>query len=652
MPPILQNPDSLINLAGLEGKTYDYDYPDQLDLKPGSQFHQELVSKLLRYGWESNRIISQRRPTWDEMNDKLTGFIKLSDKEKAIKAKDPRKPVSIVFPYSYAILETMIAYMVAAFFPEPMFRYEGTGPEDIAGAMLLEKVINLHVAKSKVALNLHTHFRDTTAYGFGVVSPQWTVKRGTKIVKKPYGSYDTNGSFTKMGDDRVEEDSILFEGNSLINIDPYCYLPDPNYPIHEPQRGEYVGWMDRTSFMDLLAEEEDDDDLFNVQYLRHLHRKSSHILGIDTDSRTKRTGRNLEHPINRNVSDPIDLFNVYVKLVPEHWKLGTSKSPEKWLFTVAGDAVIVRAKPLGLHHNMFPVAVAAPDFDGYSPVAYARLEILSGMQTTIDWLFNSHIANVRKAINDVLIVDPYLVNVNDLRDPEPGGIVRLRRPAWGRGVENVIKQLAVSDITQANLQDVSFIIQYMQQAAGTDNPLMGSLRQGGPERLTSAEYQGTARGAVSRLERVAKITGLQSLQDIAYFFAVHTQQLMSEDVYLRTVGEWPQVISEQFIPEQGRIKVSPLDLLVGYDVMTRDGSIPGGNFSDAWVQIFQTIGGSELLVQKFDIVRIFEFIATNLGAKNVAEFRLQPNVAPQIQTAPDEQVMAEVERGNMVGLAA
>jgi hypothetical protein len=258
------------------------------------------------------------------------------------------------------------------------------------------------------------------------------------------------------------------------------------------------------------------------------------------------------------------------------------------------------------------------------------------------------VANVRKAINDMLIVDPYLINVNDLKDPEPGKLVRLRRPAWGRGVTDAVQQLGVTDITAQNIQDVLFIIQYMQQISGTDNPVMGSLRRGGPERLSAREYQGTVQGAVSRLERMAKIIGIQGMQDIGYMFAHHAQQLMSEDVYVRIAGDWPAALEQSVGVRAGRAKVSPYDILVDYDLLVRDGSIPGGNFSDVWVQLFQTIAQQPALLQRFDIVRIFKHIALNSGAKNVDDFELRQQTNAIV--SPDEQVLDQVQRGNLVEL--
>ena len=322
---------------------------------------------------------------------------------------------------------------------------------------------------------------------------------------------------------------------------------------------------------------------------------------------------------------------------------GSSEYPEKWLFAVANDSVVIKAQPLGLNHDMFPIVACAPDFDGYSALPLSRVEVLYGLQGTLDWLFNSHVANVRKAINDMLVVDPYLVNINDLKDPKPGKLIRMRRPAWGRGVGNAVQQLQVNDITRANIGDSSFIVNWMQKIGAADDPMMGALRSGGPERLTKGEFQGTQAGAASRLGRIARVIGLQAMQDLGYMFASHAQQLMTQELYTTTTGRWQETITSQFGENAKRMKVTPFDLLVDYDVVVRDGSVPGGNFSDVWVQMFNVIASHPELQQTFDISRIFKYIATNMGAKNADEFvRVKP------QMMPDEQVREQAQAGNIV----
>lgn len=41
--------------------------------------------------------------------------------------------------------------------------------------------------------------------------------------------------------------------------------------------------------------------------------------------------------------------------------------------------------------------------------------------------------NIGYLKNSILVVDPYFININDLKDLRPGRLVRVRRPGWGRG---------------------------------------------------------------------------------------------------------------------------------------------------------------------------------------------------------------------------
>jgi len=629
------------------GKTrHDYDYPEGLDLDPRSELHKKIKSRVHQRALEAGTIMSKRFPSWNEIDRILTTYIDLDEGEKIIKAQDARKPVSIVFPYSYAILETILGYMVAAFFQNPVFRYEGVSPEDVIGAIMLEKVVDLQCYRTKVPLALHTMFRDSLSYGMGVVVPSWTEHWGSKTVKRESGFMSAiSGLFKNTGYDKVVEEAMLYEGNKLNNIDPYLCLPDPNISIHNVQDGEFFGWVERTNYLDLLSEERYDEDLFNVRYVESVHNKQTSIFGEDKSERERKIGG---RPARTSATTrPVDIVNMYMKLIPKEWNLGPGEYPEKWFFSLAADDVVIRAKPLDLDHNMFPVAVSAPDFDGYSTTPVSRLEKLYGLQGTLDWLFNAHIRNVRKALNDMFVYDPYLINTNDLKNPGAGKLIRLRRPAWGRGVKDVIQQLDVNDITRQNIADSAWIIEYMQKVGAADDAQMGSLRKGGPERLTKGEFQGTQQGAFSRLERIARIIGLQAMQDIGYMFGSHTQQLMSEERYVQYTGRWQQVLMDEFGTNlqnnRGRMKVTPFDILIDYDVKVRDGSVPGDNYSEVWLRMFDALGKYPELAEKFDIVRIFKHIARNSGAKNVDEF-------VRIKTMPDAQVEQQAQAGNIVPL--
>ena len=609
--------------------SYDYDYPEGLNLKPGSELHQDLVSKILERARESNNVIKARHPSWNNIDRVMTTYATTDSDEDDIQNEDSRKPITIVFPYSYVIMETMLSYLVAAFFQDPVFRYEGRSPEDMVGAQLMEYVVQQHVYKSKVLLNVHTMLRDGLAYGFGVGAPGWRTDMG----------YKTRVREGEFGPERFREEAVLFEGNDLNNIDVYKSLPDPNVPIDQVQDGEFFGYLDKTNYMDLLSAEKTDDDLFNVKYLKHQVDKKSSIYNMDASAREDRfSGAQIRKA--HSVTSETDVIKMFVKIIPEEWKLGDGEYPEKWEFWLASDAVIVKAKPIGLDHNKFPVATCAPDFDGYSTTPLSRMEVLYGLQHILDWLFNTHITNVRKAINDMFVVDPYIVNINDLKSPKPGKLIRTRRPVWGKGVKDAVQQLGVVDVTRANIQDSSWVMEYMEKIGSADQSMMGGLRKGGPERLTGAEFKGTQAGSFSRLERLAKVIGLQAMQDIGYFFASHTQQLLEEDTYIKTVGMWPDEL-RAIHGNDPRINVSPMDLVVDYDIIVRDGSIPGGNFSGTWMEMFKVLSEHPELQEKFDTVKIFKHIAVNSGAKDINQF-------VRVKPMEDEEVMNQVDKGNLV----
>ena len=648
MPPYLQGSPFPNLPSDVTKKDLDYDYPGKLNIRPGSKAHEHIRTEVLKRANESAGVISRRHESWQEIDATLTTYVKprkkggtnskqISAKSRLhnIKAREDSQKLEIVFPYSYTILETLMSYLVSTFIQDPMFKYEGVGSEDIIGATLMEKIIAIDCIKHKIGLSLHTLFRDALAYGVGFATPTWKEHHGKRRTKKPkfVMGIPLPGQFTTS-----VKDALLYEGNDLENIDPYLVLPDTNFSVHDIQAGEYFGWLKPTNLMDLLTEEKEDDNMFNVEYLRSISARGSSVF-VDPSNRNQKSG--VEPSREASVGNPVDELSMYIKIIPREWKLGKGRYPEKWLFTLCNDSIVTRAMPIGLDHNEFPVIAIAPDFDGYSISPVSKMEILSGMQSTLDWMFNSHIKNVRKAINDMFVVDPYLINVADVENPEEGKVIRTRKPSWGRGVKDSIMQFPVSDVTRGHVQDASFIMGYMDKAGGADSAAQGSLRQGGPERLTGAEFKGTQAGQFNRLNRLMQVVSMQGMQDIGYMFAMHTKQFLKQDTYVKLVGTLPQEfekIKGKIV--NGRMPVSPYDLLVNFDVVVRDASTASGNDTEVWIKLYEILSNSPELAAKFDMVRIFQHIAKSNGAKEIEQFEARQDT--------NQNVQAEVDAGNLI----
>ena len=617
-----------------------YTYPRtekgvELNLTPGSELHERIKQTVIKRAQDSYNIMKRKHADWNLTDQTLTAYIPLDEKEKALKARDPRKPVSIVVPYTYATMETLLTYLVTAFLDLPMFRYEGVTSDDTVGAIMLEKVIELQTIKNKVGLALHTQFRDGLAYGFGAACPIWGEQWGFKTERQPDGT-------------KLRTRKRLFEGNRLENIDPYLYLPDITVPIHKVQEGEFVGYIDRTNYMSLLEmEAQNPIDFFNVRYLKGVS-GTSPWFGTEQSARDKRQNISTRTLDIHSSSNPIDVIWMYMKIVPsdEDWQLGDSEIPEKWLFGVAADQFVIFAKPLGLDHDMFPISIFAPDFDGYSVCPISRMELIYGMQNVLDFLFSSHVTNIRKAINDMLIVDPYLINMEDLKDPEPGKLIRMRRAAWGKGVKDAVAQLQVNDITRTHVsQDAPHVIDLMQRTSGAVDSLMGIMRSSG-ERRSATEARGSRSSALSRIAKTAKICSLMSMYDLAYMFASHTQQLMSQFVYVSTMGRYQQELMEEYGQTDKGMKVDPTQIDINYDVVIHDGTVDIGERAESWTMLYQVLAGNPAVGSGFDMVRIFKHLARMLGAKNMNEF-VQKGGGAKIQMMQTQEVMNGVKQGNL-----
>ena len=630
---------------------YDYDYGHGLNLKPGSLQHEKLKNEVLKRANASATVARSRHDEWRSIDASLRAYVNPDKvKEKSNKAKkgsrfDPSEGESmpsVVMPVSFATLETLLTYMTTTFLQDPIFRYKGTNPSSMAGAQILERVIANHCRRSSVGLNLHTQWRDAFAYGIGIVSPSWVRRYGKRPRKRELGTRDSisNLFIVEQEELDVEEDKLIYEGNKLVNIDPYTFLPDPNVSIDRVQEGEFVAWVDKTNGMELLRRERDQDDFVtNARYVKHIDGRSQLAL----DNKGVRDKKDSEGATS-TVTNPVHVIWMYLDLIPREFELGESNYPETWLFGLAGDNVIVAAQPLGLHHGIKPVVVCAPDYDGYSITPTSRMGMIHDLQHLMDFLFSSHIQNVRKAINDMIVVDPSIINYHDLIDPKPGKIIRKKRAGWGRGgIREHIDQLRVEDVTRQHVQDSQFIDQFIHRVTSATEELGGQMKPR-TSRVSATEARGIRSGGLNKLQKVAQIISMQAMQPLGYMFASHAQQLTQEETWVEASLEWEQQLLNDFgiQAENHMVKVKPTDLLIEYDVMEHDGSMPGTEDEQTWIELYQILAQSPDLMQQFDMTKVFKHIARQMGAKNVDHFIR--NTAVQ----SDEEVARQVERGNLV----
>ena len=624
-------------------KNLGYDYPDGRDWKPNSDLHRKVVSYVMEKATGSANFMSRRHDAWQKIDRSLTSYVTLDDAEKIVKKNDSRKPVSVVVPISYAILEATLTYLAGAFFDKMFDHLDGKGPEDVVGTLLLKEDLKQQFIRAQGELFFHTQWRDSLAYGLGAMGLSWHTEYGNQMVAKPDGYYDEMGNMIYTGAfSSMEEREVLWEGHRFENIDPYFFLPDPNTPVHKYQDGEFIGWLVRDNKNRLLSAERAGDDMFNARYLKYCKGYSS-IAG-KSDARTERYSSDGDEE-HLDLTGVTDVIYMYANIVPSELGLGDSEYPEKWMFAVANDRLVLQAQPLNLNHNMYPVTVCAPKFDGYSMAPISMLEMLYPMQELTDWYLSSHVANVRKTMNDILVCDPFKINMKDVlnRAGKAGGIIRTRRANWGTSLKDAIMQLPVADVTRGHVADMGYVIGIMERISGASNSLQGIFDENAPERRTKAEFQGVTQNARSRMELNANLIFAMSIRPTIDLMAAQTIQLRSMDSWTKISGDWPMQLMMEYQQQEGRVFTRPQDLNVKYDIASSGAHISGAEDTQLMMNLLQLAAGIPQIAVQHDLGKMFRSVARRAGEKNIDSY-----IMAQPVLMPDQQVQQQADAGNLV----
>ena len=627
----IRNKDISFTESTIAKDYYKDRYPEGIDLHPDSDDHKKLLQFINNSVKRSYDVMSKRYPDWKKIDEKLTVYIDLDDADKAVQDNDPSKPVAIVVPISYATRETLLTYMMAAFMKHPLFQYEPSqDPDDLIKTVYLESIIAHHCIKSKVGLDLYTHWSDAFTYGFGAAGPMWIKEDGFRTNKET----------------GLRDPIVLFEGSALRTFDPYNFFPDTNVPVTKVKDMQEVSWLDRTSFNTLLREEQVDRNTFNVLFIKKMADKSSTFFNAnDTETgRYSKTGISFGSGISgTNDTGTTDVLTTQAWIIPADFNLSPLEYPEHWTFRLSADRIIIGARPSNLDHGQHAVTTTSPDTDGHTTIPLSLLEREFPMQHAIDWLWKSHVANVRKTMNNMFLVDPSQVNMNDFTDTRFGLLARLRAAAWGKDVKGALMQIPVQDATKNNIADIGFLMQVDSKVFTSDQAKGFQERRG--ERVSATEAGDTRSAFLSKMEKMAKIMAMQSHYDIANQFGHNTIQFLKEEQVVKLLGNYKDKMIEIYNQDFDFLKVDPTKIDMRFDVVAQDGNIPNGEHAETWERLMSLASQFPEVYQNIDLTKVWFHTADLLGAKNVQDFKKR-GMTTSVQ--PDQAVADQAAAGNIV----
>ncbi len=616
------------------------------DIKPATDLHAQILKEVVDRRTFSARKMGDYHARWDEQDETVRAYV--PETELTLQQRSGKKLsrefdyISLELPYSFAIIMTAHTYWCSVFLSRnPVYQFTARHGEGQDKVMAVEAIMDYQLRVGVQLPVLYNWIYDLAKYGLGVVGNYWEREEITvsQLVEQPKTLLGIpTGKTEKV---RVEERLVGYEGNKLYNIRPHDFFPDPRVPIFEFQHGEYCGRDTTSSWMSLKQ-----NGYINITEAQKSGKgnKSGGSVTIDTAG-TPHFDRSVQPDEEQGPGvSTANIHEMSIKIVPSVWKLGDSDRVEMWIFTVANQNTVIGARPAGAYHNKFPFNVIEYGMGASEFVKLSMIDVIKPLTDSLSWLFNVHFFNVRKALNDVRVVDPSRITMSDVLRPGAGGIIKLKPAAYGTDPKLALHQLEVHDVTRTHLQDSQFVETMIQRVTGVVDNIMGMVNTSG--RKTATEVRTSTGFSTNRLKTPAEYASAVGFGPMSQVMLQNTQQLYDDEKMFKTAGNLMNAVMTQGQdgqPSNG-LKVTP-DLLAGfYDFVPVDGTLPVDRLAQAnlWKEMIVQMGSIPQLALEWDIGGMLVHVMHLTGERNIERFKLN--------LSPDQRLQREAELGNVVAL--
>lgn len=569
------------------------------------------------------------------------------------KAVERGEPVKIIYPITFAQLQTSAASLVGIFSRNPYFPLEGRGPSYFNNAKLMELDLQYQLDEIGYYLYIQQWILDTLKYGFGKLNIGFQRKMSTithenEIVRM----------IPLLGlimPNETTEEVVSFEGADLANEDPYAVLTDPSFSIGDFQKGNFVFTYRR----DTLNCLKDDGSYFNLEGIPQSSTPTIESRRRSTRASMLTNGREVKG------GEYIDLDICYVKLVPRDYQLSEVDRTQIWCITMANDSRIIKAEPSRYEHGEFPAAILEYTPDTHELTNPGMAETIDGLQTVMNWLLNSRIENVRRTVNNQMVIDPDILNTDDLEKRR--NIIRLNRGKAGL-MDRAFKQLVFQDVTQSHLTDANSVLQFIFRTSGYSDNAMGVQMPTGRtatevaaiNRLGSVRSQMTAR---SMWEQGFKPAGRQMIQN--------TQQWVKEDRFVKVDGDLAAQLGVDLSKLPGDLfKLGPADLqgFFKINMVDLDSQVDKMLVGGVLKEILMGMTQNPMVAQIFGLKpqAMFTRMLMMFGVPGISDLTapVPPDVqkmmtqmmtnqqqggpGAQVSVMPEEMLQKEEQKGNLV----
>jgi len=614
--------------------------PAKIDLTYGKPLHDYIRDQVCQRKKLSEKKMKDFHTQWGEAEDSMRAYIHERDVDKQRKNDKTYRGevdyVTLEVPYAYATIMTAHTYYSSVMLGRaPTWQFTARHGETQDAINAVEAIMDYQQKVGGMLPVMYNWLYDLSRYSLGVVGNYWDEEQVTITKKVPVQRSVLGIPFGQPREEWQTETVYGYVGNRLYNIRPFDFYPDPRVAIWKFQEGEFCGRNCVEGVHNIIAGAQADPSRY--QNLDILQEK----IGSGGEGLIQGSSR-VELPLGPNEGGrPVgagyaDIHEMYIKVIPSMWGLTPSNRQEIWVFEVANNDVVLSARPLGLAHGKFPFSVMEGNFGSDEFAKFGMLEVIRPMTDILTWLVNSHFYNVRRVLNNQLVVDPSKVVMKDLTKPGQR-IIRLKPEAYGSDVRSFVHQLQHVDVTRSHMSDIQQVESLIQRVSSVVDNVMGVPQRGG--RKTATEVRDSTGWSVSRLRTPVEYNSSLAMDPLAQMMLSNTQSLLK-------VQRKYAIAGNTLDSAQAFLDVNTERIAGFYDFVPIDGTMPIDRLAQAnfWKELLMGMAKMPQLAMAWDMNGMLAHVMKMQGERNIDRFRIKIN---------DPAALAQqAQAGNIIPLPA
>ena len=565
----------------------------------------KLVDYIRACGKLSHTHISKRYPAWKEADRAHDVYVPPETTEFREKA---------VISDTRAVADTVLTYQMSALAGRnPMFQLEGLARKSKTSSLILERLLHQQMRRTAGEARIAQLMLDSIRYGFAPTKIAWDASSNT---------------------------------NSIINFDPRHCFPDPRVSWGDWERMQFIIFTDTVSTSALLASGQY-PKLNKYPALRR--KKTVPKRGWDMHQWTKDEGKG--HNVNPSTQTNSDSqFQLDpARTVDELWvrfagfEIGIPSINAIWMTAVIIDEEVCIRFQLNPSGRQFPVVIGGLYSDNHKTYSQSLYDLLLPLHDIATWLMRSRIDNVQASLNNLIFVDPTQVNVADLIDRNPWGVVQTL-PGTKPGDGVYIAE--VPDVTRGHWNDIAAMSDLKQRVSAASDAQQGMPTSDGIRSAT--EIQRLTQLGSQRLGVIARIASANTFRPMVRMMTANIQDAINFEGSIRIAqsqapGPLTSLIKDDYLDFDPSMLQGDIDYLVV------DGTLPiePTRSAETWMNILQVMGQTGLQME-YNTGKILEEAIRSMGVTDLDQYKISKEQSAEGPTPSQKMAMMEASRGASV----